>query len=194
MVKNVFIIGFLVLVSGATGWLVYDRVRANDGSGLSSLGVSSSATPTPSPSAGEYALQDVKNIVNPSAVTGTAAGGPSRTLEGGVVARDLVVGTGDEAKPGMAVAVHYTGTLADGTVFDSSRRRDKPFEFLLGGGMVIKGWDVGVAGMRVGGTRVLTIPPDMAYGAQGAGDVIPPNATLSFEVELLAVTAAPTRQ
>jgi len=99
---------------------------------------------------------------------------------------DIKVGTGAEAKPGDTVSVHYTGWLADGTKFDSSKDSGQPFEFQLGQGMVIKGWDVGVAGMKVGGVRRLTIPADMGYGPQGSGP-IPPNATLVFEVELLAV-------
>jgi FKBP-type peptidyl-prolyl cis-trans isomerase len=100
---------------------------------------------------------------------------------------DVVVGTGAEAVSGKEVVVHYTGTLTDGTKFDSSKDRNEPFSFNLGAGQVIKGWDEGVAGMKVGGTRKLTIPPEMGYGASGAGGVIPPNATLLFEVELLEV-------
>jgi FKBP-type peptidyl-prolyl cis-trans isomerase len=100
---------------------------------------------------------------------------------------DLVVGTGAEAQAGNAVAVHYVGTLTDGSKFDSSRDRDEPFEFTLGRGQVIKGWDLGVAGMRVGGKRKLVIPADMGYGARGFPPVIPPNSTLVFEVELVAV-------
>lgn len=107
---------------------------------------------------------------------------------------DTTVGTGAEARPGRVVSVHYTGWLFDaskagkrGEKFDSSKDRNEPFEFPLGGGQVIPGWDQGFAGMKVGGTRVLTIPPHMGYGAAGAGGVIPPNATLVFEVELLAV-------
>lgn len=100
---------------------------------------------------------------------------------------DLVVGTGAEAVSGMLVSVHYTGTLTDGTKFDSSKDRGTPFEFNLGSGQVIQGWDLGVVGMKVGGKRKLTIPARLGYGAQGAGDVIPPNATLIFEVELLEV-------
>ncbi len=100
---------------------------------------------------------------------------------------DLEVGTGAEAVAGKNVTVHYTGWLTDGTLFDSSHSRNEPFVFGLGRGHVIRGWDEGVAGMKVGGKRKLTIPPEMGYGARGAGGVIPPNATLVFEVELLAV-------
>jgi peptidylprolyl isomerase len=109
------------------------------------------------------------------------------TQQGSLQINDEVVGTGDEAVPGKKVEVHYTGTLMDGTKFDSSKDRNKPFEFTLGAGEVIKGWDEGVKGMKVGGKRLLTIPPEMAYGERGAGGVIPPNATLKFEVELLGV-------
>lgn len=100
---------------------------------------------------------------------------------------DTVVGTGATATKGQTVSVHYTGWLIDGDKFDSSKDRNDPFQFLLGTGRVIRGWDEGVQGMKVGGTRRLTIPPQLGYGAQGAGGVIPPNATLIFEVELLAV-------
>jgi peptidylprolyl isomerase len=100
---------------------------------------------------------------------------------------DLVVGTGAEAVAGKSVSVHYTGTLEDGTKFDSSLDSGKPFEFPLGAGRVIKGWDEGVAGMRVGGKRRLVIPPELGYGPGGFPPTIPPNATLVFEVELLEV-------
>ncbi len=102
--------------------------------------------------------------------------------------QDLTVGEGPEAAPGQRVQVHYTGWLEDGTRFDSSLDRNEPFAFSLGAGQVIPGWDQGVAGMRVGGRRRLTIPPALGYGSRGAGGVIPPDATLVFEVELLEVT------
>ena len=98
---------------------------------------------------------------------------------------DHVVGTGEVAKAGQTVSVHYTGWLTNGTKFDSSKDRNEPFEFNLGAGQVIKGWDEGVQGMQVGGVRKLTIPAALGYGARGAGGVIPPNATLVFEVEFL---------
>ena len=98
---------------------------------------------------------------------------------------DLEVGTGAEAQAGQMVTVHYTGWLTDGQKFDSSKDRNDLFVFPLGQGMVIKGWDQGVVGMKVGGKRKLTIPAELGYGARGAGGVIPPNATLVFEVELL---------
>ena len=100
---------------------------------------------------------------------------------------EQVVGTGVEATKGKTVSVHYTGWLTDGKKFDSSKDRGQLFSFGLGQGQVIRGWDDGVAGMKVGGKRKLTIPPELGYGARGAGGVIPPNATLVFEVELLGV-------
>lgn len=114
---------------------------------------------------------------------------PFTSLPSGLQIDDEVVGQGDEAVAGDHVMVHYTGWLwtdgAAGRKFDSSKDRGQPFDFPLGAGHVIRGWDEGVAGMRVGGRRKLLIPPEMGYGARGAGGVIPPNATLLFEVELL---------
>jgi FKBP-type peptidyl-prolyl cis-trans isomerase FkpA len=104
-----------------------------------------------------------------------------------LVTKDLVVGKGAEAKTGDTVKVHYVGTLTDGKEFDSSKKHNEPFVFELGAGRVIKGWDQGVAGMKVGGKRKLTVPPSLGYGARGSPPVIPPGSTLIFEVELLEV-------
>jgi FKBP-type peptidyl-prolyl cis-trans isomerase FkpA len=114
---------------------------------------------------------------------------PFTSTASGLQFEDTVVGTGAEAQPGRNVVVHYTGWLFDngeqGEKFDSSKDRGEPFIFALGAGMVIKGWDEGVQGMKEGGARTLIIPANLGYGARGAGGVIPPNATLKFDVELL---------
>ena len=107
------------------------------------------------------------------------------TTKSGLKYVELKEGTGDEAKAGQTVEVHYTGWVKDGTKFDSSKDRNKPFEFKLGAGKVIKGWDEGVVGMKVGGTRKLIIPPELGYGKRGYPGAIPPDAELTFEVELL---------
>ena len=109
------------------------------------------------------------------------------TTQTGLQYEDKIVGSGVEAIAGQMVEVHYTGTLTDGTKFDSSYDRHRPFAFKLGSGKVIKGWDEGVAGMKVGGKRTLVIPANLGYGAQGVRGVIPPNAQLVFDVELLKV-------
>lgn len=109
------------------------------------------------------------------------------TLKSGLKYTDIEAGEGPAAVSGREVTVHYTGTFPNGKKFDSSVDRDEPFTFTLGAGQVIKGWDEGVAGMRIGGKRKLVIPPALAYGSRGAGNVIPPGATLHFEVELLKV-------
>ena len=111
-----------------------------------------------------------------------SAGGPAD-----LVIEDITVGDGAEAVAGKQVSVHYTGWLTNGTKFDSSKDRNEPFGFKLGAGQVIAGWDRGVAGMKIGGKRKLTIPAHLGYGARGAGGLIPPNAVLVFEVELLGV-------
>ncbi len=112
----------------------------------------------------------------------------SITTGSGLTIEDIVVGDGAVAQAGQNVSVHYTGWLLDGRKFDSSKDRNDPFRFGLGQHQVISGWDEGVQGMKIGGTRKLTIPPALGYGARGAGSVIPPNATLIFEVELLAIS------
>lgn len=124
-----------------------------------------------------------KSTPNPISETSQATeSSPSADLK----IEDTVEGEGQEAKDGNTVSVHYTGTLEDGTKFDSSLDKNQPFEFTLGAGQVIKGWDQGIAGMKVGGKRKLTIPPSLGYGDQPAGS-IPPNSTLLFEVELLEI-------
>ncbi len=110
------------------------------------------------------------------------------TTPSGLSYEDLTLGEGAAAAAGDRVSVHYTGWLTDGRKFDSSKDRGEPFDFPLGAGYVIRGWDEGVQGMKVGGLRKLTIPPQLGYGARGAGGVIPPNATLIFEIELLEVS------
>jgi len=116
--------------------------------------------------------------------------GNTEEMENGLIIEDLVVGDGAEAQDYNKVVVNYTGSLEDGSIFDSSLNSGRePFTFTLGVGSVIKGWDLGVKGMKVGGKRKLTIPPELGYGDQGAGDVIPPGATLIFEVDLLEVEA-----
>ncbi len=122
-----------------------------------------------------FAMADQSNDLENSEIT-----------ESGLIITDLTLGEGDQAKQGQTVTVNYTGTLENGDQFDTSIGR-APFSFPLGAGRVIKGWDEGVAGMKVGGKRKLTIPPELGYGSRGAGNVIPPNATLIFEIELLKV-------
>jgi peptidylprolyl isomerase/FKBP-type peptidyl-prolyl cis-trans isomerase FkpA len=116
-------------------------------------------------------------------------GGPARTLPGGLVVKDVFVGSGREVKTGDKVSVHYVGTLSDGKQFDSSRTRGTPFSFEVGKGSVIKGWEQGLVGMKIGGTRKLTIPSDLAYGDKGHLPQIPPKSTLVFDIELVSIQA-----
>ena len=123
-----------------------------------------------------------------SAGSSGSATTPGAPAGGGLKVEDVKIGDGAVATPGKTVSVHYTGRLTDGTKFDSSYDRGQPIEFPLGAGVVIKGWDLGIEGMKVGGKRKLTIPPELAYGSRGTpGGPIPPNATLAFDVELTAV-------
>ena len=130
--------------------------------------------------------EDAPSIAQANALGGELTAPKPRTTASGLQITDLVVGEGEEAKAGQTVSVNYRGTLQNGKEFDSSYGRG-PFSFPLGAGRVIKGWDEGVAGMKVGGKRQLVIPSDLAYGSRGAGGVIPPDATLLFDVELLNV-------
>ncbi len=172
MAKNSFI--YLVLIVVVTGgvWLVVRKGKSKT--------TLEGESPAPSPSV----------LATPTAgasVPASVTPAPIITMANGLQIQDLVPGTGTQAKTGNTVTVNYIGTFTDGTKFDSSYDHGQPFQFTLGAGRVIKGWDIGVAGMKVGGKRRLVIPPDLAYGTSGAGGVIPPNATLVFEVELLAV-------
>src|SRR3954449_563707 len=126
-------------------------------------------------------------LVSPLTQGATMSETNATTTASGLKYEDVKLGTGETATAGKTVSVHYTGWLTDGKKFDSSKDRGKPFDFPLGGGRVIKGWDEGVQGMKVGGVRKLTIPASLGYGAQGAGGVIAPNASLVFGVELLDV-------
>ena len=134
-----------------------------------------------------FALMIVLATACSSASTGSTGGGQEVTTPSGLKYTDEVVGTGKQPQPGQTAIVHYTGWTLDGKKFDSSKDKNQPFQFPLGAGRVIKGWDEGVATMKVGGKRILIVPPELGYGARGFPPVIPPNATLKFEVELLDV-------
>lgn len=170
MTKSVLVFFILIVAIGATGWALY--LKGGE----------------------EVNVQDVLNG-DESTMTeedGTMMnkeedGAETVTLENGLQYQDVVVGDGDTVTAGQVAEVHYSGWLTDGTKFDSSRDRGETFKFPVGAGMVIPGWDIGVQGMKVGGTRKLTIPSELGYGQQGAGDVIPPGATLVFEVELISI-------
>ena len=165
MTKNILIIAVVVCI-GLAIWFLNRK-----GGGV----IQASPTPTPIP------------IISATPV-GQESPGPMMTLAGGLKVQDIIVGTGDEAVNGELLTVHYVGTLENGTKFDSSVDRGQPFDFVIGSGQVIQGWEKGVLGMKVGGKRKLVIPPSLGYGPSGAGNMIPPNATLTFEVELLAIS------
>ena len=147
---------------------------------------------TPNVIAEETTTATVEPTMPPTPEAPPLPPSPPVQTESGLVYIDVVTGSGAVAEPGNVVTVHYTGMLTiDNSVFDSSVERGQPFQFVLGVGRVIEGWDEGIAGMRVGGERHLIIPPDLAYGERGFGDVIPPDSWLTFNVELLEVSEAP---
>jgi len=164
MTKNIFIYLIVVMLVGAAAWLFWQKARkASDTSVLT--GPEATATPVVAESGSDNWIK----------------------LPSGLQILDVVVGPGQEARQGDAVTAHYSGTLENGTKFDSSYDRGQPFSFVLGTGMVIKGWDLGIVGMKVGGKRKLIIPADLAYGDREMGGVIPANSTLLFDVELVGV-------
>jgi FKBP-type peptidyl-prolyl cis-trans isomerase FkpA len=166
--QRLLIGGIIVLALIVIGYFAFTAIQNNNRAGNSAQATTTSS-----------GLQEATN-----GATGSAQ---ATTTGSGLQVIDEVVGTGQQAKSGDTVSVNYTGWLANGTKFDSSYDRNQAFDFVLGAGNVIKGWDEGVAGMKVGGKRKLIIPPDLAYGANGYPPVIPPNATLTFEVELVAI-------
>lgn len=170
-IANTILIAVLVLAFGGGLVFLFAKNKQNNVNGQASV--------VDSP------VAESSQIEQNSQASQSAVMGDSTTSQ--LKIEDEKVGTGDEAVAGKSVTVNYVGTLLDGTKFDSSYDRNQPFTFNLGAGEVIKGWDQGVAGMKVGGKRKLTIPSDLGYGPAGAPPVIPPNATLVFEVELLSV-------
>jgi len=175
MTKTFFIFTVLILFVVITVWFVVQKTKeVNEGT-------SDVQRPSDVVNSSEDAGIESDDSAAPS-----AEGKPIQ-YDNGLVAQDVVIGTGKTAENGDTLSAHYVGALQDGTVFDESYGRGQPIQFVLGSGQLIQGWDIGLVGMKEGGKRRLVIPPELGYGAQGAGGVIPPNATLSFEIELVSV-------
>ncbi len=170
--KTVFALTIIIIFFGAAAYVFYKK--GNDVSDASKLDLNPTASVTPLPTPTPMPPENNKII----------------KMENGLQIEDLTVGTGTEAKAGDTISVNYVGALADGTVFDASAKHGGPATFQIGVGQLIKGWDIGIPGMKVGGKRKLIVPPSLGYGSQNVGNgLIPPNSTLVFEVELLAVQA-----
>lgn len=179
MIKTTFIYLVVIVFVGVAAWFFVNKAKnASQVSDINSIVPENLDNSTPMPTSKSEEPQTQGWIKLPS----------------GLQIQDVVVGYGQEAHEGDVVAAHYIGKLEDGTKFDSSYDKGEPFAFALGGGMVIKGWDIGLVGMKVGGKRKLIIPPELGYGSRGAGGVIPPNATLHFEIELVAVQTPKKQQ
>jgi FKBP-type peptidyl-prolyl cis-trans isomerase len=173
MTKAVFIFVVMIALVGATVWLVLEKIKEVTEGTTSVITVQA----TPSISTNPSKIEVESNI--------------TVELHNGLKVQDIVIGPGPEVRTGDLVSVHYVGMFIDGTKFDSSYDRDEAFVFSLGAGRVIKGWDAGIPGMKVGGKRKLIIPPELAYGAEGFPGGIPPNATLVFEIALLDARSGP---
>lgn len=185
MKTTIIVLGIVILVGGGVFGLIQFKKGSRESKeraaqALERVNRAQDAVDAIVSDAGKLPESDVR-AVTPQKETAPVINATKLMIE------EIKVGEGAEAKSGDTVRVHYTGWLTDGTKFDSSVDRGEPFEFNLGAGEVIKGWDQGVAGMKVGGKRKLTIPPDLGYGDRGAGGLIPPGATLVFEVELLTI-------
>jgi len=164
MSKSIFIFAILTVFVAIMVWFIVQKTKEVD-----------KATQIPSP------------LVSTTPVSTPEAGEPVR-YDNGLVVQDAVIGSGQAAENGDTLSAHYVGMLENGSVFDNSYNRGQPIQFVLGSGQLIQGWELGLIGMKEGGKRKLIIPPALGYGSQGAGGVIPPNATLLFEIELVSVT------
>lgn len=170
MTKTILVFTIIIIFAGIAVWLFISKSK-NANAPIESASPSNSVNASPTVS-----------------TTASPAANKIIELEGGLKIQDLILGSGQEAVNGQMITVNYVGTLADGKKFDSSYDRGQPFQFVLGAGQVIRGWELGVAGMKVGGKRKLIIPPVLGYGDRNIGNgLIPPNSTLIFEVELLGV-------